>query len=115
MTVKDRIELSFRKKGFSVTWQKLRFGFERAVIECKSEVEFSLAYEIGKRIRNTKQESWIYRQGEFEGYIYLMDRTDSEQLHMMMRQEQESVENWWQRYHAADPLTKRKMACGEIA
>ena len=112
---KKYIEILCHKNGLPLTWQKLKFGFERAAIECKSEEEFSIAYKLGKRIRNTKQESWVCRQGEFEGYIYLMDLNDFEQLRMLIQQEQESVENWCQRYHAADPLTRRKMACGEIA
>lgn len=96
--------------------QKLKFGFERAVLtfHCRKTMELALrGLEQNKHLAII---NWsIHPDGaNFEGRILLMFRIDRDAFELAQKMEQEKVEDWWKRYHAADIRTKRLMACGAI-
>ena len=102
--------------GFAVQFQELKFGYRRAVIACKSRTEFWNMWNTIKRMKNVWLDMWIASsRNAYEGYIYVMDVDDYRRLKAKMDQECQEVNDWWLRYHGADPETQRLMACGAIS
>lgn len=115
MTFEERIALIAKRNGLCLKWQPLKFGFKRAVIECDSFEEFGAAKAIAGKIKDATIDSWLCAAGGvFEGYVYVMNSGNKEKLDEMLSAENRRIEDWWQRYHAADEETRRLMACGAI-
>lgn len=114
MTVKTRIEMFCSKNQFEYEWQPLRFGFERAAVVCNSWHQHQAVAELARKLKGVAVRTWTCNLGEFEGYVYLMDAKDEDELYRLLTEEARRNEDWWQRYHAADQETKRLMARGDI-
>ena len=67
------------------------------------------------RMKGIVCEHWSCSEGIFEGRVYAMDSGEQEELERQSTAEMAAVEDWWQRYHAADEETRRLMACGALA
>lgn len=97
-------------------WQPLKFGYKRAVVRCDSWDEFDYLRNALAKRKQIHIESWYCNGGGFfEGNVYIMAQEDYEGLNAAQKEEQQRLENWWQRYHNADAETRRLMACGKIA
>ena len=103
-----------RENNVEVQWQQLKFGYKRAKISCYSWEEYKELEGTLKRIKSLSVEHWVCFDGEFEAYLYVMPLEDYTQLKAKSKVEQDKLEDWWQRYHAANDETRRLMACGEI-
>ena len=103
-----------RENNVEVQWQQLKFGYKRAKIPCCSWEEYKELERTLKRIKSLSVEHWVNFQGEFEAYLYIMPLEDYSQLKGKVKAENDKLENWWQRYHAANDETRRLMACGAI-
>jgi len=109
-----RVVAATKKYHLDLSWQDLKFDFRRAVIACDTEEEFQTALHLASRIPNTDVDFWTCYEGCFEGYVYLMERSEKDELQRLIQEEVKRAEAWWRRYHAADSNTRRRMACGEI-
>lgn len=112
----ERIALMSKRHGLSVMWQQLKFGFKRAAFDCNSYEEMYAVENILERMDGVFVHRWHCADGGFfEGRVYAMDAADHAELERLFNEESARIENWWQRYHAADEETRRLMACGAIA
>lgn len=116
LTVDERIVMRAKKYGLKVLWQQLKFGFKRAAFDCDSYEEMYAIEGILEGIPNVHCHHWSCSAGGVvEGRVYAMDSADHAELERLMNEESARIEDWWQRYHAADEETRRLMACGAIA
>lgn len=102
-----------RKNNISFVWQPLKFGYRRAYFSFANYEEFSDFENKAKKLKNVSCESGCYSTGEFEGFVYLMGETEKNELGKKLAEEAEAVNQWWIRYHNADPETQRLMRCGK--
>lgn len=98
--------------------QKLTFGYERVFMDFMDNREGF--YEMCKWL--DKHKSLWYQTGcpysplhEFNGHIFVMPVKERDEWMTLCKQDQERLDDWWRRYHAADEETRRLMACGAIA
>lgn len=110
----SRIALVAKKHGLQMVWQDIKFGYRRARFSCESYEEMNAILDLLHKIEGVWTDSWCRFEGEFEGYVYAMNRNDRKQFESEQMKEQARVEDWWMRYHVADKETRRLMACGEI-
>lgn len=104
-----------KKNGLLLSWQDMVFGHRRACISCGSRNEFQLAMTLAKKLKGVWTDYWFCSDGGvFESYVYAMDADEHRRFLEEAKREQDRVEDWWQRYHAADTDTRRLMACGAI-
>lgn len=113
--IKEKVQAFSTKHNCPVTWRDLRFGYRRAEFCFSDYQSYEKARSAAGRLRNVHTESFCHHVGQFEGWLYLMDSADYADLMASLTDEQVRVEAWWQRYHSADPETRRLMACGRIA
>lgn len=104
-----------KKHGFDFTMQELQFDARRAVIPCESWNELDCIRNVLRRVKSFEVTDWKRFEGVFEGYVFVMDAAEAEQLRAEQKAERARLEDWWQRYHDADAETRRLMACGAIA
>lgn len=110
----EKMALFAKKNGLTFTWQNLKYGYKWARFVCETPDEMSailkLLWDSGS--------VWVDRlacyEGEFEGYVYAMDRKDRAGFERQQEAERSQLEDWWMRYHIADQETRRLMACGDI-
>lgn len=103
-----------QKYDFTYEIEKVKFGFIRAAIECSDIDQYYNLQKAVERIKGVKVTTWASFYGAFEGRVYLMEENDAKQLKKLLDEECNRVEDWWQRYHAADGKTRELMACGKI-
>ncbi len=115
MPFDQRIALVAKKHGLKPRWQQLKYGLKRAVFDCDSYEEMYAVETIFGRMKGIVCEHWSCSEGIFEGRVYAMDSGEQEELERQSTAEMAAVEDWWQRYHAADEETRRLMACGALA
>lgn len=110
-----KVAMICKKYGIGYRLRPLKFGFERMEIDCESyAILTGLGDEI-KGIRGVSVESNAHFDGEFTGVLCVMDASANTKLRALLKEEQDRVEDWWQRYHVADEDTRRLMACGAIS
>ena len=109
-----RVYLFACKHGLTLDWQNMQFGYRRARLQCKNDMEFQTIWNLARKIKNIRVDTWVCCEGEFEGYVYLMYEADWCEMQRKQEDERARLEDWWQRYHVADPGTKSLMACGAI-
>ena len=110
----QRMALFARKHGLHLTWQDVKFGYRRARFICESREEMTAILNLLWHTQGIWTDYWCCFEGEFEGYVYAMDRKDRENFEREQEKERNRLEDWWLRYHLADADTRRLMACGEI-
>lgn len=100
----------------SLSWQQLKFGFERAVFTFYNRDTMERALKKLEKSKNLSIIRWSTKPSwsGFEGTIFVMGTLDKEAFEKAQKLEQDQVESWWQRYHAADYRTKKLMARGAI-
>lgn len=110
-----QLELFAKQNNLTVEREALRFGHNRAKISCHSYKEMASVVSKLSRKRNMAIiKTWACSEGEFEGYVYVMDLQAKAEYEARVKEEQARLEDWWQRYHSADIETRRLMACGTI-
>lgn len=114
MEFKQKMASVAGKYSLSCEFESLKFGYFRAVIYCDTYNAFNSARILMRRVDGMHVEEWCCFDGEFEGRLYIMDRNQKRELDKLLKEEQERIEDWWQRYHAADPIARSLMACGVI-
>lgn len=110
----QRMALLSRKHSLQLNWQEVKFGYRRARFTCESHEELKAILNLLRKIGGIWTDFWCCFEGEFEGYVYAMDRNDWNGLEEKRKKERDRVEEWWMRYHLADEETRRLMACGKI-
>ena len=110
-----KVALLCKKYGMSYRLRPLRFGFERIEIECDSYAILDGLRSELRKIKGAAVDSACHFMGQFSGRITVLDADDEEELDALLKEERDRIEEWWQRYHAADEETRRLMACGAIA
>lgn len=100
--------------GGVLSFEPVRFKGLRAILRFDDYPLFKAAIAATTQYKACFAEHFHYLPGEFEGYIYLYDAAEYQKIQEKLNEEKNSIESWWQRYHAADEATKRKMSCGEI-
>lgn len=113
----ERKMVAFCKKHeCEPVWRDMQFGHKS--VELMFDAQHKNAYfetlAAAKGLRNVNIETNRYWQGEFEGWIRIMDQRDYEDMRSKIDAEQARVWDWWQRLHEADPETQRLMRCGQI-
>lgn len=103
-----------KQNHVEVQWQQLRFGYKRARISCHSWAEYTAVEAALRRNKSLHVEKWVWFDGEFESYLYVMPLEDYTQLKAKSKVERDKLEDWWRRYHNADEEIRRLMACGAI-
>ena len=114
LNFEQKMVLLARKYGLHLTWQDIKYGYRRARFTCDSREEMAAILNLLWHTKGIWVDHWVCFEGEFEGYVYAMDRKDREAFEREQERELKKVEDWWIRYHFADAETRRLMACGEI-
>ena len=109
-----RIRRLCSQYAYSMQWQAVTFGYNRAVIACDNLDDFQIVLHQVQRLKGAHVETWTAYDGVFEGYVYIMDADDHIAWQAANAEQMARVEAWWQRYHDADEETRRLMACGAI-
>lgn len=112
--IENKLALISKKYRLDMTWQHVRFGYKRAVINCTSHEEFTAVLGLLRRYKGLYVDFWTCYEGEFEGKVFVMDSKDHDEMQALAEKESARVEEWWMRYHLADAETRRLMACGAI-
>lgn len=99
-----------RKRGYRLQWQKLRFGYERAVLSFSDSKTYTEAQSAVCKLPETHPSWACHFEGQFDGVIYLMYAPDYHALAGKLETERVMNEQWWRKYHDADEQTRRKMA-----
>lgn len=110
----QKMALLARKHNLHLSWQDMKFGYRRARFICESNEEMVAVLHLLWHTGEIWVDHWACYEGEFEGYVYAMDRNDRNRFEKEQEKERRRVEEWWMRYHLADTETRRLMACGEI-
>ena len=110
----NKMRLMAKNYGLHLDWQDIKYGYRRVRFTCEThEKMVSLLKPLNKA-----QKIWTDFQcnfaGNFEGYVYVMERKDWEAFKQEREKEQKHNEDWWLRYHLADTGTRRLMACGKV-
>lgn len=114
-TLEGRMMNFAKKYNLSVMFRSLKFGFVRAEFDFEDEAQMEMAKKHLRRMKNLHVVDKKYYHVGFSGYIHVMLHSDYLSLADKLQAQQESNEAWWQRFHTADPDTRRRMACGEIS
>ena len=110
----QRMSLLAKRHGLHLTWQDIKFGYRRARFICDSREEQAALLNLLWHAKGVWVDFWACYAGEFEGYVYAMDRKERDAFEGEREKETRRVEEWWLRYHMADAEIRRLMACGEI-
>ena len=109
---RKKVERFCRRNGYTLRWQKLKFGFERAVLSFSDSTTYTKAQTAASKLPETKVSWKCHFQGEFDAEIYLMNSLDHKALNDRLQEEKAANEAWWRAYHDADDETRKKMAAG---
>lgn len=110
---RKKIESFCRRNGYPLRWQKLKFGYERAVLSFTDSTVYTKAQTEASKIPETKVSWNCHFQGQFDAEIYLMYAPDHKALKNRLEEEKAVNEAWWKAYHEADEETRKKMASGK--
>ena len=104
------------KKSKTFRIQKLAFGYERAFIDFTDDQEGydEMLRWLGRQKKLVYVAQCPYSPVHFMAFIRVMDESDRNEWLALSKQDAERAEEWWQRYHDADPETRKLMACGAI-
>lgn len=91
-----------------------RYGYEYLEVACNNAFERDLVRNSAQQIKGAEIESFFPGIYDSIGVIRIHDAKAHSNCLSKIREEMERVEDWWRRYHDADPETKRLMACGKI-
>ena len=100
--------------GITVHTQQLKYGFIRFMFVFEDEPQMEEIAKILRKRRSLHVTEKKYRHGLFMGYVYVMTKKDHAAMECRLTTEHKASEEWWERFHGADPETRRLMACGII-
>lgn len=118
--IENRITQAAIRHNYSFSWRSLSGGYslngnwKQAVFECGSYEEMQAIESTFRQMRGIKVDRWCVFDGVFEGYVYVMDAFQSEEMERARDAERNRLEDWWMRYRLADSKTRALMACGAI-
>lgn len=88
------------RHGLSYEWQALRFNGKRAVIASLDLKHHEKIMTLAKRLKGISVKNWWNSDGGvWEGYVYLQDASEAEQIHILTCAESTRKDNWWKAYH----------------
>jgi len=90
----QRMALFARKHGLHLTWQDVKFGYRRARFICESREEMTAILNLLWHTQGIRTDYWCCFEGEFEGYVYAMDRKDRENFEREQEKERNRLEDW---------------------
>lgn len=109
-----------QKYNAALGWQKLQYGFERAILGFETRLPMELALKGLQKSEHIVIIDWSFCPDtpKFPGKILLMTRLDRDAYQqaqkLAQKLAQDKVEAWAQRYLAGDMRTKKLMARGAI-
>jgi len=111
----QKVALLCKKYNIGYKAQPMRYGYERLEIYVDNYALLNALNEEFLKIRGVSVDSVAFFPGKFTGWLYITDKGDMEKMEKLIKNEMDRVEDWWNRYNAADEDTRRLMACGEIS
>lgn len=94
--------------------RNLQFGYRDIVLKFDMPELLDKALLAINRMNNVHYTKKCFREGTYEGRIYIMTMSDYTALEAKLLEQTRAHDDWWMRYHLADPSTRKKMACGEL-
>lgn len=105
------------KRQITFRIQKLHYGYERALLEFTDDLDgyYELCRWLDRQKRKLVYDTEMpYSPRHFIGRIRVMPISERDEWLALCRQDSVRVEEWWRRYNAADPESRKLMACGQI-
>lgn len=114
MNFEKRLKLFAEKNGLQIRFHEMKYGAVRAVIYCSTPDELGATFSTLNKVRGMSVEFKSIHDGEYEGRVYVMERSEKERIDAECAAEMKRLKDWWQRYHEADEETRKLMASGKI-
>lgn len=115
MKFKKLMESSSEFFSIPLEWEKCKYGYERAKFSFDNYTELEKVRNYLYKADSFSIDTWTNSDGGvFEGYLFVMDRKNFQELQSKLEEDKRINEDWWNRYHFADLETKALMACGAI-
>lgn len=115
MTFPETFALYANTNRIPFKYQHMTFGALRGVLMFDCSEKLQAHFSRLSKNKNFHIESKSHHDFYYEGYIYVMDAAEYQKWHEQQEAETAKNEAWWRRFHAADEVTRAKMARGEIA